>query len=482
MSTLGRLDVRGDLTALVVGTGLTAVWVFGATQYGSGFSLVALVSLSFFVAATVCFLVAPHVAIAATIPLFAFTPALKVVAGYWIGPVKDAVTLSAALAAALYVMQRDGRAKLERTDGIVLGSVGMLAVLYVLNTGGISSDAWHGSQWLHGVRLTMEPLLLLLAGLLLARSRKSLQWAATSVVATGCVVAALGIIQQVVGLGRLADFGYSYDQQLKTIGPYLRSFGTLDDSFAYAAFLFLALVTVIFWMRKGALAWSCGLLIGVGILVSFVQTAAVVAGALLALWLVRGGRTAVGVMLFAATLAAGFALAIAASSATESRTVRAGPSTYLTLNGRTSVWATIFADETKIPFGLGVGSVGRASLRAQIGVTDVSGSAGHSKEGQTAVDSGYFAAVADVGIAGLAALVLLLGRIVALAARAARPPGRTAGWLCLGYLTVLMLDATTRDSFTGFPTAYVGFLLVGLALAALQDEGRELPEVVGPAR
>ena len=156
MSTLGRLDVRGDLTALVVGTGLTAVWVFGATQYGSGFSLVALVSLSFFVAATVCFLVAPHVAIAATIPLFAFTPALKVVAGYWIGPVKDAVTLSAALAAALYVMQRDGRAKLERTDGIVLGSVGMLAVLYVLNTGGISSDAWHGSPWLHGVRLTMS--------------------------------------------------------------------------------------------------------------------------------------------------------------------------------------------------------------------------------------------------------------------------------------------------------------------------------------
>jgi hypothetical protein len=33
-------------------------------------------------------------------------------------------------------------------------------------------------------------------------------------------------------------------------------------------------------------------------------------------------------------------------------------------------------------------------------------------------------------------------------------------------LTVMLLDALTRESLTGFPTAYVGMLVVGLALSA----------------
>ena len=67
-------------------------------------------------------------------------------------------------------------------------------------------------------------------------------------------------------------------------------------------------------------------------------------------------------------------------------------------------------------------------------------------------------------------LLLLLGRLVTLAGRATRLPGDVAGWLCLGYLTVLLLDALTRDSFTGFPTAYLGFLLVGISLAVVREQ------------
>ena len=40
------------------------------------------------------------------------------------------------------------------------------------------------------------------------------------------------------------------------------------------------------------------------------------------------------------------------------------------------------------------------------------------------------------------------------------------GWLVVGWLAVLLLDAVTRASFTGFPTAFLGMLLVGLGLAA----------------
>jgi len=37
----------------------------------------------------------------------------------------------------------------------------------------------------------------------------------------------------------------------------------------------------------------------------------------------------------------------------------------------------------------------------------------------------------------------------------------------------MMLDALTRASFTGFPTAFVGFLLVSTALAAATSADRD---------
>ena len=95
------------------------------------------VVLALFVGSTVCFLLAPHVAVAATIPLFASIPVLKVLAVYWVGPVKDAVTLSAALAAALYVLQREGGKMLEQTDtDRPRGSRAASSSSIVLNVGG----------------------------------------------------------------------------------------------------------------------------------------------------------------------------------------------------------------------------------------------------------------------------------------------------------------------------------------------------------
>jgi hypothetical protein len=43
-------------------------------------------------------------------------------------------------------------------------------------------------------------------------------------------------------------------------------------------------------------------------------------------------------------------------------------------------------------------------------------------------------------------------------------------WLALGWLTVLLVDALSRSSLTGFPTAFLALLLVGLALAAAEQE------------
>jgi uncharacterized membrane protein YhaH (DUF805 family) len=79
--------------------------------------------------------------------------------------------------------------------------------------------------------------------------------------------------------------------------------------------------------------------------------------------------------------------------------------------------------------------------------------------------------IADVGLIGLAALLGLFGRLITLATRAQKR-GLAPGWIALALLTVLLIDAVTRASFTGFPTAFLGLLLVGVALgAATADDG-----------
>jgi len=78
---------------------------------------------------------------------------------------------------------------------------------------------------------------------------------------------------------------------------------------------------------------------------------------------------------------------------------------------------------------------------------------------------------ADIGFVGLAILLSLFGRLGLLAWRAAGR-GFSSGWIALGVLTVVLLDALTRESLTGFPTAYIGMLLLGLACATWTAEGR----------
>jgi hypothetical protein len=52
--------------------------------------------------------------------------------------------------------------------------------------------------------------------------------------------------------------------------------------------------------------------------------------------------------------------------------------------------------------------------------------------------------------------------------------------VALAFLAALLLDALTRASFTGFPTAFLGLLLIGIALAAAREEGEsERPATPG---
>jgi hypothetical protein len=461
---------RADLPFIAAGFALTAFLALAATQIGEGLSLALIVVLTLFFTMVTAFVVVPHIAIALAIPTFALIPMLKVLAFPWIGPLKDMITLAAICAAAVLVVQRSSQGRPQKGDFWVAAATGMFATLYLVNVGGLNRDL----AWTHGVRLALEPLALLLVGLSLPNARRTLHWAMVSLVVTAVFVALVGIAQQVLGEWALYNLGYSFRVQLRTYNDHLRSFGTLDEPFAYAAFLLLALAALLMWFRLNLYTLAAGGVIVTGLFFSFVRTAVVVVLALIALWLSRKGYTNTSIFLMALAAVSALVILFASSTATETRTVRTGSSSFLTVNGRTEAWR-LFLNDPRVWFlGHGVGKVGTAAERATYKLTQDP----HEASRQIAIDSGYFAVIADVGLLGLAAMLAIFGRLI-LQGRRFASRGSPAGWLALALVTVLMIDAVTRASFTGFPTAFLALLLAGLAVgAAIEGD----PEAAAGAR
>ncbi len=263
-----------DLWIALGGGTATLFAAFLAVDSGAQVGVGLAAGVALFIAAVAAFVVYPHVSIAATILLFALVPMLKVLVLPEIGPIKDAVVLAAAAAAiVVFVFER------PHVDRWLLIPVALLLGFYVINVG-----SGHGIAWAQGVRLIGEPLLLLLVGLILPEPRRSFRWALGALIVTACLVAGYGIYQQIVGKWTLVDWGYSFDSQVRSLdNGWLRSFGTMDDPFAYAAFLLYGLAAVCFWLRRGPLAWGAGTLIMVGLFFSYSRTAALILIAFLGL-------------------------------------------------------------------------------------------------------------------------------------------------------------------------------------------------------
>lgn len=451
-----------DLLIVGGGAAATLIIAFLAVSSGAEVGVGLPVAVALFIGAVAAFVLYPHVSIAATVVLFALVPMLKVLVLAEVGVVKDAVVVAAVVAATIvFVFDR------PRIDRRPLILVAILLGLYVINVG-----SGHGVAWGQGVRLTGEPLVLLLVGLILPEPRRTFRWALGALIGTACLVAGYGIVQQIVGKYTLVDWGYSFEDQVRSLpSGQLRSFGTFDDPFAYAAFLLYGLGAVCFWLRRGPLAWGAGALILVGILFSFSRTAALILVAFigLALWRRRLPVTATMVVV-AIVLTAALILVNAGGTQSKTVTLAGNPdnsfSANVILNGRISAWSAALGDDpTDWVLGRGVGEVGTAAERSTYTVTRSS----DSDEREQAVDSGYLATIADVGFVGLGVLLALFALLAASAIRAARR-GLDEGWVGLALLATLLLDALTRASFTGFPTAFLGLLLVGVAIASVDDE------------
>ena len=427
-------------------------------------------ALAFMLGVAALLIAAPHVLVAAIVPIFAGLPMIKALFIPWIGPLKDAVVVAVAVGLAALLVKRRRSGEPQRGDHVALGAAVALLGLYVVNLGGSFDRANFGSAWMHGVRLAAEPIILLALGLLVSQGRKAFRWGMISLIATAVGVALIGLWQQRVGEWGLVDLGYEWDRHVRTFNGRLRSFGTLDDAFAYAALLLFGLVGVAFYMRRGVLAASAGAIVVAGLYVGYVRTALMILVAIVGLWLARKGLTQVAFLVILASAVAGVVVLIMSTEATENRVVRADQNTYLTINGRTDTWRNVLRGPQDWLIGRGVGDVGTAAERAEFGVYRTAEEA--AADLGEAVDSGYLAAVADTGMLGLIVLGALFARLGMLGVRAIQA-GRTAGWVAVSLLAVILLDAVTRASFNGFPTAFLGLLLIGLALNASEQEERE---------
>jgi hypothetical protein len=461
-----------DILAPPFAVALTALAADRATEVGSRAGVLPFAGLLFLGTVMGLTVLKPHILVAVMIPAFVATPMLKALVVPWIGPLKDALVVASAAGIVAMVLKRRATGETVGGDAFALAAAFGFLGLYVLNLGGSFERDALDSAWVHGVRLTAEPVLLLMVGLLLPQPMRAFRWGMISLVATAVGVALIGLWQQRVGAWGLVDMGYEWDTHVRTIGDRLRSFGSLDDPFAYAAFLLTGLVAVAFWMRRVGWAVAFGLVILAGLAFGYVRTSALVVVALIGLWLGRRGHVATAALVLVASVVAGIGVFVAHSEVSETRAVQANPNTYLTINGRTQVWQTTLTSPEDWLLGLGVGEVGTAAQRAEFGVYRTAAEAQADADLGNAVDNGYLATIADVGILGLVLLLALLVRLGQLAYRAAMQ-GISAGWVALALLLVLLLDALTRTSFTAFPTAYAGLLLIGLALNAADAEQRE---------
>jgi hypothetical protein len=437
---------------------LSATAVAAATGLNARSVLLALTVLAVSFGAVLLFISAPHVAVAALVPILVFLPMGRALVTPELGPLKDALIGAAALALIARVILNRG----FTGDRLVLVLVLPLFGLYLLNAGGLIAGHGPDAAWGHGVRLVMEPLILLLYGMTVSLPRRTFAWLTGSVVVCTLIVAIYGLVQQWLGPSRLVELGYLWNVHIRTIEGRFRSFGTLDDPFLYAAVLLFGIVVLFFGRRWTIATWMCLFVLVAGISVSYVRTAALVAVALLGLLLIRRGFPALAALLLAvASLSA--AVLVATTNGSES-TFISNSGEVFTVNNRTKAWRLAIGSPESVPFGQGVGAIGTAAERA----ADPSAPTVVSVQETVVVDSSYFATLADVGVIGLILLLALYARLGLIAARSTRQSPREA-WVALGALAVLVLDGVTRASTTGFPTAALGMLIIGVSLAAARE-------------
>jgi hypothetical protein len=281
----------------------------------------------------------------------------------------------------------------------------------------------------------------------------------TILMAVGCVTAAVGIAQQLLGQERLAALGYEYNVTIRTAGGFLRSFSTFNQSFPFALFLMLVLlvglpIALTDPRRLRNRLFLLGLPVyGLGLLSTIVRAAWLgLAVGLLYLGLRRFRSLLLPLPLaLVALLFLPSSLGAAALSSSSSRE-------------RVGLWESNVATVLAHPLGVGIGASGSASEKsAQLAGSDAS---------IYQPDNYYYKTLYELGLLGLWLLLLLLvSAFLAVRGAAAQLSGVDAA-LAEGVAASVLAAAvvsTVATYFEIFPMDVYFWLLLGVVATCPAD-------------
>ncbi len=344
------------------------------------------------------------------------------------------------------------------------------AVAALVVVGSVSAIATAGVAGLHAIKVTFFWALVLVVvrcAPFVARDRDLL---VTTLMATGVVTAAVGLLQQVVGADALVRLGYTYNEQVRFAGGFLRSFSTFNQPFPFALFLVVSLLVggaVALAEPRRTRNWL--FLLASPLLVAG-MAASIVRGGVLALAV---GLLWLGVLRYRKLLALAVAGGIAAAAAAFVLLPAGAIQTALSpasLGERITTWLSSIEPILTAPLGRGLGTTGAAADRISVYYGTVT---------PTPIPDNYYVKLLyELGPVGFWLFVLLLVSAIGWSARLARRlPGRE-GAFALGVsasVFSVVASSVVATYLEIFPLDFYFWLLLGGVACAHAQAGSSSP-------
>ncbi|HVA43603.1 MAG TPA: O-antigen ligase family protein [Acidimicrobiales bacterium] len=253
----------------------------------------------------------------------------------------------------------------------------------------------------------------------------------------GVITSLVGILQQVLGAGRLNSLGYQYNSVIRFSGSHLRSFSTFNQPFPFGLYVMIVLlvgVPVALSDRsrlRNRLFLACLPILGVGILTSLVRAAWLGLGVGIVFLGLRRHRILLSVIPLALV-----ALLYVPGSLTNTALSSSS------FQDRTNTWSQNFDHVLVHPLGEGIGSTGSAAAKTAALTAVATGSP------TLQPDNYYFSTLYELGVPGLYFLVLLLLAAILETDRAARRTIGLESEVCLGITASFLAAAVAMTVAT----------------------------------
>jgi hypothetical protein len=376
-----------------------------------------------------------------------------------------AVTLTAAL--------QPGRGVWPQRIPSWLGAIALLATVALVTA------AWTPPlQEMVGLKVAFFGLLPAVIALRCPLDRRDRDRLVTVLLATGCITAAVGLLQQAMGASRLNALGYPYNSVIRFTGPIMRSWSTFNQPFPFAFFLMLVLLVTLAvalsdpTRARSRVTFAVSPLLLAAMFFAVVRTAWIglaVGAAYLAISRYRH-------LLRVAPLVAGAAgVAVLIGLAGFFASASAGD--------RVSRWQSLPAATAQAPFGHGAGSAGAAAAKAD----QLSGAISTYTPGRVTdahliyqPDNSYLEILFEDGVIGLALFLVVLQLLWRATRRAEGDDADGALAVGMSALVLAAVAASVASTFFEiFPMDYLFWLLAAVSSSSSSSSSTTDPS---PAR